>query len=181
MLTTATSIVPMGVTGHSISTPNDGYYTTPPRFTGVAAWPAANKAIYVPVRVPSRCLVRKLWYGAYTGNAGNIDIGIYDAAGTRLVSSGSTAKVASGSGTEAVIDTTDTTIGPGLHYMALACSNNTDSFIVKTSAVAPLPAAMGVLTEALGSVTLPATATWVQDYSNTTVPDMGMFMVTTIS
>jgi hypothetical protein len=54
---------------------------------------------------------------------GNIDVGIYDASGNRLVSAGST--VQAGTSAIQIFDITDTLLKPGLHYMAIALSNNT--------------------------------------------------------
>jgi hypothetical protein len=57
--------------------------------------------------------------------SGNMDVGIYDYAGTRLVSSGSTAQ----SGTSAFqdFDITDTLLGPGIFYLAPPTTTPSDS------------------------------------------------------
>jgi hypothetical protein len=65
------------------------------------AWPSANLAIFIPIRVPSPVMVCKLAMGAGATAAGNFDMGIYDRFGNLLVSSGATAKSAT---TEQILD-----------------------------------------------------------------------------
>lgn len=142
------------------------------------AWGTQYRAVYVPVRVPVRCVVRKLGYASSTTATGNIDIGLYDASGVRLVSSGSTAKV--GATSLAVVDVTDTTIGPGGYYIALNNDTTTDTFSC-TSESAPRAAAYGLLTETLGSVVLPATATWIVNQTLTFSPVVSALLVTEVS
>lgn len=175
-MTVTTPAARMWMRTHSIDTATHGFYPSLNSMAG-ATYPTANTAIYVPVVVRSRVVIRKLWLSSSSGATANIDLGVYDAAGTRLVSAGSTAKVAD---TEQVVDVTDTTIGPGLYYMAVNCSNTTDSIVVSSSNV-PFLAGLGVLTEAVGSVTLPATATWAVDQTLTKYPLIGMLLGTVVS
>lgn len=159
----------------SIDTLNNG--TVPGGSSGEAAWPAANRAIYVPIVVGYRVVVRSLWFaGAYT-SSGNYDIGLYDAAGAKLLGKGSTAK--SGGDDEIVWDCTDTTIGPGIYYMALACSNNTDTYY-RLSSAAPTMTAYGVLVED-SALPLPATATMAIDQALAYMPMMGLFLTTVVT
>jgi len=84
-------------------------------------WPAANRAIFIPFRLTQTVTVTLMWvFNGATVN-GNFDIGIYDKDGTRLVSNGVTAQV--GVNQIQTVDITDTVIGPGLFYMALAFDN----------------------------------------------------------
>ena len=161
----------------SIDTHTHGFF---PLLGSSAAttYPVANQAYYVPVAVRQRVVVRKLWVAVGSTATGNLDVGVYDAVGVRIVSAGSTAKT---SDTEQVVDVTDTTIGPGLYYMALNCSNNTDTFFMDSNSSAPTLGGIGVLSEAVGSVTLPATATWAVDQTVTKYPLMGMFLGTVVS
>ena len=145
--------------------------------TTSTAWGTQYRAFYVPVRVPAPCIVREMAYFSGSTSAGNIDIGIYDATGTRLVSSGSTAKASSRLVT---VEVTDTTIGPGLYYLALNNDTTTDTF-ARWNYAAPEAAAYGVLTETLGAVTLPATATWAVNQTATFVPFISALLVTEIS
>ena len=173
-MTLVTPVLGVSARRQSIDVLNDSYIpsNTPP---GSNTWPSANLAIYVPLRVVSRVVVKQLWLAATATGTGNADCGVYNSGGTRLVSAGSTARVAAVA--EQVFDVTDTTIGPGLYYWALSCSNNTDQ-VKSLVPVAPLPAAWGVLSEALGSVTLPATATWVVDQTLALIPVGGILLET---
>lgn len=158
---------------HSIdtSTISSGLATYPQ--TG-QAWPTANLAIYVPVVVKAPAIVKKLWFSSSGTAAGNYDLGLYTAAGVALLRQGSTAKGGAG---ETVWDCTDTPIGPGLYYMGLVSSTNTDTFGMMAAWAAPIPTALGVLTES-SALPLPATATFAVTQSLTKVPLMGMFLDT---
>lgn len=91
------------------------------------AWPTANTAVFVPFHVYTPTVVKQI--GWFNGSAvsGNVDCGIYDAAGTRLISTGSTAQA--GVSTIQTVDVTDTLLGPGLFYMAFAADNITATVI----------------------------------------------------
>ena len=143
--------------------------------TGV--WPSANLAIYVPIAVPSRVVVRKLWFGSFTTGTGNVDMALYDAAGVAVVTATNAAKVAAQQ--EQVFDVTDTTVGPGLYYIGLSSDSATDTFY-RVVHLAPLPAAYGVLTEA-SAYPLPSTATWTVDNTLAVVPVMGMLLEATVA
>jgi hypothetical protein len=148
---------PRDIGGHILSTISGPYClalsTTSP--SAAAAYPTADLAIYTPVLVMVRVVVLKLFV-AVASASGNLDVGLYDAAGIRLVSSGTTAAAV-----PFTPDVTDTTIGPGLYYLAVVADNTTVT-ITRDSDAAPVCAATGLLTEQLGAGgTLPATATWV--------------------
>lgn len=176
-LTAPTSMVPWAIPSHSIDTLQWSWIAPQQIVAATVAWGTANRAIYVPTRVPRRVVVRKI--GASTGStsAGNIDVGIYDASGALVVSSGSTAKASS---ITQVIDVADTTIGPGLYYLALNNDTTTDTFVA-LDLNPPFPAAYGVLTQTLGSVTLPATASWAVDNTLTLIPAVVMLTGTEVS
>lgn len=141
--------------------------------SGSGAYPATNLAIYVPVRVRQAVIVRKLWVACTATGTDTVDLGVYNAAGTQVVSVTEAAKVISD---ELVIDVSpDVALSPGLYYMAMSCASNTATFL-RYITTAPLLAGLGVRTEALGSVTLPATATWVIDNTLTFGPMMGMLL-----
>ena len=96
--------------------------------TGSVAWPAANRAILIPFRLPRLATVYKATVGNGTTASGNFDVGVYDIAGNRLVSSGATSK---GASTETNVDLTDTLLGPGRYYMALS-ANGTQNYSAHT-------------------------------------------------
>lgn len=94
-----------------------------------AAWPEAARALFIPVRVPTGITVYKMVCGTGTGTTGNFDLGIYDAGGNKIVSTGSTAKTTASS--ERVVDITDTFLGPGLYYLAMAV-DDTGPYIARS-------------------------------------------------
>jgi len=175
---TLVRLPPPGWLPHSLDTFTHGAVLTSTQTITSTAWPTTNLAIYVPLRVPVAMVVVKLWYGSGSTGTGSNDIGLYDSNGARLVSNGNAAKPASA--TEDVRDVADTTIGPGLYYLALVASNSTDTYYAETDA-APMCAAIGVLTEALGSTVLPASASWAVNQTLAYYPRMGLLRDTTVT
>lgn len=92
-----------------------------------ATYPSANRAIYIPFRLMNAVRITKLWaYNGATAN-GNFDLGIYNADGVNLVSTGST--VQSGiNAIQIVALGTPIRLGVGLFYMAIAASATTLTF-----------------------------------------------------
>ena len=168
-----------GLHGHAISSANDliSICLTIDMLvsSSTATYPTADLAIYVPVRVKTRVVVRKMLAAIATAS-GNVDIGIYNAGGTRLVSTSTTAAAA-----PLVVDVTDTTLGPGLHYLAVVADNTTITFD-RDNPTAPTLAASGVLTEQLGAgAALPATATWAVNQTLAYLPMVAALLVTEVS
>lgn len=123
-------------------------------FTAVHAWPTANTAIYVPFAVGYPIAIAMIFWENGTVS-GNIDVGIYSADGTKLVSSGSTAL--SGATSIQSVDIIDTLLQRGLYYMAMAIDNTTAT--VRTSNTLPIQNRVcGVLSQAT-AFALPATST----------------------
>src|SRR4030095_14223918 len=143
-----------------------------------AVWPSANLIIYTPVPVKQMVMVRKLWYGAGATGTGNVDIGIYNRAGTRLVNSGSTAKIAASD--EQIFDITDLALKPDLYYLALQASNGTDTYN-RFAPTAPIAAAHGVRAEAAGSFGCPATAPRTGRHTLAFVPIRGLLTEATLT
>lgn len=139
------------------------------------AWPAANLAIFVPMRLARRVTVYKLVTGSGTTANGNYDVGIYDRFGKRIVSSGATAKT---SGTENVVDIADTLLGPGLYYLAMA-ADDTDNYVLSTPAgTSPVPlqkARMYGTLEMASAYTLPDPATFAARTTGL-IPAIGAYM-----
>lgn len=82
------------------------------------AWPSANRAIFVPFRVPVPVTIDKLAMGTGTGTGGNYDQGIYDEFGNLVIATGSTARP--GASQDSIVDIADTVLMPGLYYLAMA-------------------------------------------------------------
>jgi hypothetical protein len=146
--------------------------------TSAAVWPAANLAIYVPIRIPWTAIVRKAVIFNGSAVSGNLDIGLYTGTGTRLWSSGSTAQ--SGTLQEQVVDVSpDITIAPGLYFSALSLDNTTGTILRNNSNV-QLQMVSGIYTESSGFA-LPATATFAIDYTNAFQPLTGWALEATVT
>lgn len=122
-----------------------------------AVWPSANRAIYVPFRLNRPIVVQKLYIINGAAVSGNIDLGIYDAKGTRLTSSGSTAQA--GISVPQEIDITDITLGRGVFYMACAIDNITAA-VLRGTVTLSVAYALGMANQDT-AFALPATATFV--------------------
>ena len=95
----------------------------------------ANLAVFVPFWVPEPVVITKIGWANGAAVAGNLDAGIYDESGVRLVSTGSQAQ--SGTSTLQIVDTADTTLSRGRYYLALT----SDTSGTTQKVVAALPAA----------------------------------------
>lgn len=130
--------------------------------TAGGAWPAANRAIYVPVLVEQPVLVTQMavWV---TAQAGNLDVGIYSEKLGRLVSAGST-PVGTAGALQAV-NITDTTLDPGLFFLALCCDTISASFLRANVGGADFYRLCGIQQQAVGAVTLPDPAVFANPSS----------------
>ena len=120
-------------------------------------WPAANRAIYVSVLVENPVVVTQMavWV---TVQSGNLDVGIYSETGTRLVSAGST--VVGAAAAIQAINIADTLLAPGVYFLAMCVDNTTAAFQRTAAGNAGIYSSFGVQQQAVGAVTLPATATF---------------------
>lgn len=119
-----------------------------------AVWPTANMAFYIPVIVEAPCTAYMMAI-MVTTQAGNVDVGIYNETGTRLVSAGSTATAAAGIQT---FDITDTPLGPGIYYLAMACSSTSAAFF-RASPNGNIHRTCGLASQT-SALALPSTATF---------------------
>lgn len=145
--------------------------------TTAATWPTASMAIYVPIKVRRPVIVKKLAISNGATASGEVDLGIYNTAGTRLVSVGGSSQL--GTSTEQVFDVTDTTLQPGIYYLA-AVLDNTLGTVVADADAAPLCASYGVLTEA-SAYPLPATATFAISHTLAFYPSVAALLTTLVS
>lgn len=120
-----------------------------------AAWPATNRALFVPFRLSKQFLVTQAVVGCGGTGGGNFDVGVYDQNGNRIVSSGATGRSAS---SEVVADLADTLIGPGTYYMGLAV-DGTNNMIAWAPAAVGLCKALG-MKEMASAYTLPDPVTF---------------------
>jgi hypothetical protein len=119
-----------------------------------SSWPANNRAQYHPINIPSYFTVARFFVGNADNATGNMDVGLYNGAGTRLLSTGSTAR--SGTSVVQYIDVTNTTFPPGHYYLGLVLSSSSGTVLRTSEAFVD---AAGILQESLGSTTLPTTMT----------------------
>lgn len=144
-------------------------------FVSAAAWPAANRALYIPFTVSRTVTAYKMAFEV-AAQAGNCDVGIYDYLGNRLVSAGSTTVGPAGL---QVIDITDTVLTPGVYYMAMNCDTTTTLTIPRANPLAAILQMCGMQQQAVGAVTLPTTATFANPASNY-VPSLAIALKATI-
>lgn len=97
-----------------------------------AAWPAANRALFYAVQIDTPITIKEAIIKVGT-QSGNVDIGIYDWNGNRIVSKGTTAVGAAGNQTfdltASVTGTASPTLEQGTYFMAMACDNTTATFL----------------------------------------------------
>jgi hypothetical protein len=124
------------------------------------AYPTANLALFIPFAATKRMIAVKM-FSINGTQSGNIDVGIYDIAGRRLVSMGSTAQA----GPYQEFDIADTEFGPGIFYLAVAMDNNTGKIYAGTLFANIAPAILG-MAQMASAFPLPATATFAQITGN---------------
>jgi hypothetical protein len=153
---------------HTLITNRDRMYGTWPlafATSSTPVWPSANRAIFSPVWVPQASIVTKIAWRVAGASSGNVDAGIYDEHGVKLVSTGSTA--CASTNTTQLVDVTDTLLAPGAYYLAMAVDNTTAQFMRSNLGASSLRV-LGVMSED-SAFALPATATMV-DAADAYVP-----------
>lgn len=101
-------------------------------YTGTGTWGAANRAYYIPVQVLTTITVYKMvWLNGATVGTNSIDVGIYTAAGTRLVSGGGV--LTSGVSVPQVVDITDTVLTPDTYFLGMSMNGITDTVLRNAS------------------------------------------------
>lgn len=83
----------------------------------------ANRAYFIPFEVHETINVSSLWVMNGATVSGNLSVGIYNEAHSRLVVSANTAQ--SGINSVQAISITNTELSPGRYYMAVAADNGT--------------------------------------------------------
>lgn len=125
-------------------------------YTVSSVWPSANRALYVPVQVLKQITVYKMSIFNGSAVAGNFDLGLYDEAGTRLVSSGST--VQAGTNVPQVVDVADTVLTPGTYWLAAASNSGSGQYFRASATSVGLN--LAGMREQASAFPLPATATF---------------------
>jgi hypothetical protein len=125
--------------------------------TGGAAWPAANRAIFYPLRVGRPTRLGRLWVFNGATPSGNFDLGVYDKNGNRLVSTGSTAQA----GVSAMqVLTPGTALVPAQEYVYLALAfDNAVALVNRLAPTLVQALQMGGCAQMDAAFPLPAVAT----------------------
>lgn len=116
------------------------------------AWPTAKLVTYIPIVIEYPFRVQTIFWQNGTTPVGNIEVGVYDEAGTRRGTSGSAA-----AGTTAAIQTatpTAFTLQPARYYIAVTCDNVGGSYTLSGFSSAPglgAVGSLGVMSETTGS------------------------------
>jgi hypothetical protein len=98
--------------------------TTGPGMTSNAnVWPLANLAMYFPIVTRREITLYQLGWQNGGAVTGHVDVGVYDNNQNRLVSAGST--VQSPISTIQLVDIADTTLPPGVYYLAMVADTGT--------------------------------------------------------
>lgn len=140
--------------------------------TGSVAWPTANRATFLPFRVPAGVIVKRLWVAVgATGGTDTWDLGLYTDGGVQIVHKGST--TAGTANTVQFMDTTDTYLAPGAYYMGMS-SSGTTATVMRYAPTAPMSPLLGGLIQ-LTAHPLPATASFATETGGVLVafPVMG--------
>lgn len=144
--------------------------------TGIAAasvtWATANQARYIPVSFPWAYSVKRVFWVNGATVTGNMDFGIYNPDGTRIYSTGSTAQTGNASIPQFVTPTAFV-LPPGDYYFAQNCSGTAGAAWGNAVAAEGQQFA-GILQQAVGSVALPAAAT----FASASVAGIGLCGIT---
>lgn len=121
-------------------------------------FPAANRVIYIPFRLPQPLVVQQLYCINGSAVSGNVDVGVYTLDGTKILSSGSTAQA--GTNQKQLFNVTDTLLGIGAYYMGLTLDNITGTFFRFAPTVQAVLTMFGLLAENPAGFGLPANASF---------------------
>ncbi len=137
-----------------------------------AAWPTANKAIFIPFTLEESILVDQLWWYQGAAATDNIDIGIYTEGAVKLVSTGALA-----AGTISVVNAQALVnalgIDPGRYYFAVSCAGTTIALFRTATGSIETQRALGVM-QMLAAHPLPSVATLVKVATTDYIPIIGL-------
>lgn len=145
---------------------------------GSATWPSANLAIGYPFVLPEPRTALQMWVFNGSAVSGNIDAGIYTAAGAKLVSMGSTAQ--SGTSTLQLLNITDTVLPANTLLYAWLAVDNTTATITRLAGGVSLAQTGGTgVVQMASAFALPSTVTPAAIASNY-IPAFGPVFASTI-
>ena len=128
-----------------------------------AVWPAADRVLFFPFSTGRSVRIIGCWVLNGAAVAGDIDIGIYDHAGTLLDSVGATAQAGVNViQTIGAVGGIDVVIGPGVFYLAMI-ANNAAATTYRLSVAMPVQAFGQAMQAAAWGPGLPANAVMAQN------------------
>jgi len=137
-----------------------------PNYSTPQVWPVANLALFVPFTLSEMVVIKRMLVEPMGTTGGHVDVGLYAADGTRLVSMGST--LLGGPNTIQFLDIADTQLNAGRYYMAIAADSTTPKlgwgltgFMVNSY--------LGIR-EMAAAFPLPATATFTDNTTRSHLP-----------
>lgn len=152
------------ISTRSLAALGDAFLGWAPAMGFASTAPAsANAAIFIPFRVQETVVVKKMGWFNGAGVAGNADMGIYNSANTRLVSTGSVAQATVS--VWQITDTADQTLNPGYYWMAFVASTVTTATYQAVAPGAQFLRTLGCYGQA-SALPLPATSTPAQPPAN---------------
>lgn len=134
-------------------------------------WGTNNLAIYVPFRLDYPATATGLWW--FPNTAANLDEGIFDENGTKLVSTGSVVG-AGGTRDLQLTNVANTVLSPGRYWWGLSCDNAAAQMEGRTF-LARTMRMVGCYQE-LAAFPLPAVATFAT-FAQAFVPEIGMYIL----
>lgn len=124
-----------------------------------AAWPTANKAIYVPFELDEEVEVLQFWWqNGTTVGTDNVDVGVYDESGTLMGKTGAT--LSAGAAAAQTVTVANLTLPAGRYYLAISVSGTTATFRAIAAGLTAYNSFLGILQQ-LTAHPLPATGSWV--------------------
>lgn len=159
--------VPLFITSHSARYSAAQQGPTGGLIGGVAAsgaWPSANLALYIPVAIPFPYPIARMFWVTGGTATGNVDVGIYRADLTKVVSTGA---VGLGSTNATNYVTVSLLLPPGDYYLGISLSSGSGTTFRTTVIGANSGRQFGFLQQStahpLPNPMVPAT--WAQSYT----------------
>jgi hypothetical protein len=138
-----------------------------------ATW-TANLAVYIPIAIPWQYPVKRVfWMNGSTVTSAHCDFGIYTPSGNRIYSVGNTVQ-AGATAPQYFTPSPDFVLDPGNYFFAWVCDATTNHAFATLLATAGWAQGNGILAQALGSATLPASATFADPGTTAGVPLCGI-------
>ena len=138
---------------------------------GSIAWPTSNQGIFVPFYITTPKTAYKMFVHNGATASGNLDVGIYDSTGAKLVTMGSTAQA--GINALQILDIADTVLAAGNYYMAIAMDGTVGTAFMAGSIASVAAEAFNVRRMA-SAFPLPTSATFAASVGTSKIPLFGI-------